>query len=105
MIGSIVWHFELYFKFALVFVLVLLIKPVILYPFTYIWLNLSDVMGKIISKILLSIVFYLIVLPVALVRNLLGKDILLLKKFKKSDRSVFVERNHLFDMHDLVNTF
>jgi len=105
LIGGIGWNFEIYFTLALVCVLVLLIKPVILYPFTYFWLNLSDVLGKIISRILLAIVFYLIVLPAALVRKSLGKDILLLKHFKKSDRSVFVERNHLFDKHDLVNTF
>ena len=93
------------YKLAVVLILLLMIKPPIFYPFTFIWFNLSDFLGKILSKILLSVIFLVFVLPVGLFRKLYGKDSLKLKLFRKSGSSVFIERNHKFTREDLINPY
>lgn len=90
-----VWldHQQLAILIAIAEVLILLIAPVILYPFTFIWLNISDLLGRIMSKIILTAIFIVFVCPVAIARRAMGKDSLMLKKFKSSDSSVFTDRN------------
>ena len=79
--------------------------PVFFKPFALLWLGFSRIAGAIISRIILAFVFYLIVTPMAIIRKIMGKDTLLLKKFKKGSSSVFVERNKLYDSSDIVSPF
>jgi len=92
-------------KFAIAEVLVLLIAPVLVFPFTFLWLNLSDLLGKVMSKVILSIVFFVFVWPVSMIRKAMGKDTLNLRKFKKDTSSVFVDRNHLYTKTDLTTPY
>ena len=102
---GLIFKIPFFYKLAVVSILLLMIKPGIFYPFTFIWLNLSDFLGKIISKVLLSVIFLVFVLPVGLFRKLGGKDTLKLKFFRKSGQSVFIERNHKFTKEDLINPY
>jgi hypothetical protein len=102
---NIKWKLNWTIGTAVVSILIVMIKPLLIYPFTFIWLNISDLLGKIISKIILAIIFFLFVLPVGYFRKLTGKDNLKLKQFKKSDKSVFVERDHTFTKDDMLNPF
>lgn len=90
---------------AIAEVLVLLTAPVLIYPFTFLWLNISDLLGRILSKILLAVIFFVFVLPVALIRKAMGKDALQLKKFKHGNDSVFTERNHTFTKTDFTTQY
>jgi hypothetical protein len=102
---GLIWHITLLIKFALVCVLIIMVKPSVFYPFTIIWLNLSDRLGKTMSKILMALIFTFFVVPIAFFRNISGKDNLKLKQFRKSDKSVFNERNHLFTRDDMLNPY
>jgi hypothetical protein len=82
-----------------------MVVPVIFYPFTVVWLNLSHVLGKIISFVILTLIFLIVVTPTALIRRLLGKDRLLLAQFKESSSSVFHERNHRFVKEDSLHPY
>lgn len=93
---------HLAWRLAIAEVLVLLIAPVLIYPFTFLWLNLSDLLGKFMSKILLTVIFFVFVCPVALIRKAMGKDSLKLKEFKKDNKSVLTDRNHTFTRSDLI---
>lgn len=59
--------------------------------FYKVWIKFGDFMGNIISKVILTIVFYLLILPLGLVLRLTGKDFLRKHEFKKSD-SYWVKR-------------
>jgi uncharacterized membrane protein len=85
---------------AIAEVLVLLVVPLLVYPFTFLWLNFSDLLGKVMSKILLTVIFFVFVWPVAMFRKAMGKDTLRLKGFKKNAKSVFTERNHTYTKSD-----
>jgi hypothetical protein len=105
LIGYILLKWKVLIPVTLVITIILMIYPEILYPFTILWLNFSDLLGKITSRILLSFIFFIMVIPVALIQKMTGKDLLKLKQFKKDSGSVFKERNHKFTAADLENPF
>jgi len=57
-----------------------LIKPTVLHPFNRIWLKFGLLLGKVISPIVLGILFFLLIVPVGVVTRLFGRDELDLKK-------------------------
>lgn len=67
------------------------------------WLMLAKVLGYINSRILLSIIFFLFLTPIALLMRLLGKT----QFVKKAEphQSLFVSRNHLYNRQDLEQPF
>ena len=82
-----------------------MIAPVIFIPFAYLWFGFAHIMGTIVSKILLFLVYILFVVPMGLIRRMLGKDSLQLGKWKQNDESVFLSRDHLFSRDDLEKPF
>jgi hypothetical protein len=96
---------DIYYKAAIPVLLMNMIFPRFYYPFAVLWFSLSNLLGTIVSKILLSVVFFIVVMPIALLRRLLGKDTLLLKKFKGGNGSVMKTRNHTFMAADLEKPF
>lgn len=96
---------EVYVVLAFLFTLVTLIIPVVFYPFAVIWSGLSKLMGTVSSAVMLTIVFFLVLVPVGLFRKLMGKDRMQQKQFKKTRQSVLVIRDHLFTGEDFLNTF
>ena len=65
------------------------------------WLKLAQGLGWINSRILLSIIYFVFLLPIAWISRLFTGDPLTLRKRKIS--SLFVERNHLYTKKDLEN--
>jgi len=57
------------------------------------------------SKVILTVVFIFILIPVGFVRKISGKDNLKLNQFKKSDKSVFITRDHTFTSEDIINPY
>jgi hypothetical protein len=82
-----------------------MIVPQVYRPVAVLWLGLSDLMGSVVSKILLSIVFFVVVTPIGILRRLFGKDSLQLRVFKESKESVMQERNHTFIGSDLERPY
>jgi hypothetical protein len=63
------------------------------------WYKIAEILGAINGRILLSIVFFVVLLPVALLAKLGKKNPLALKK--ESRKTVFVERNHKYISKDM----
>jgi len=105
LLGGLFTGIGLYYKLAAATLLLDLAAPKIFWPFAFCWFNLSIWLGFITSKILLSVIFVLIIVPVAIFRKLAGKDRLMLKEFKKSATTVFTERNIKFGAEHLNKTY
>jgi ABC-type nitrate/sulfonate/bicarbonate transport system permease component len=82
-----------------------MIVPQVFRPLAILWFGLAELMGTVMSKILLSIVFFFVVTPIALLRRLFGKDSLQLRAFKSAKQSAMVERNHTFVAADLERPY
>ncbi|MCE7064475.1 SxtJ family membrane protein [Dyadobacter sp. CY326] len=63
------------------------------------WYKIAEILGAINGRILLSIVFFVVLFPVAIIAKLGKKNPLALKREAKD--SVFVERNHKYAAKDL----
>ena len=103
--------FAFYFKknnlAPVIFILSLLtlVIPLIFYPFAFIWFGFSKIMGKLSTGILLGIVFFIIVSPVGMIRQMMRLDGLKIKQFKKTTDSVMVNREHIYADSDLLHIF
>ncbi len=96
-------HF--WFFIALGFLLVTLLWPLFFKPLAYIWFGLSKALGWLMSRIIVSLLFYILVTPVGIVRRMMGKDTLQLKAFKKNKKTAFIGRNYTFTASDLTYPF
>lgn len=96
---------NLYYKIAIPVLIINMTYPRFYYLFAIIWLGFSQILGTIVSKILLSIVYTIMLIPVGVFRKLLGKDPLQLSEFKKSNRSVMKKRNYKFSAKDIENPY
>ena len=86
---------------AVVTLVITMTIPLLFRPLSVVWFGFSHVLGTVMSKVLLTAVFYLIVTPVGVVRRLLGHDSLRLRAFKAAETSVMHERHHVFAPDDL----
>jgi hypothetical protein len=79
--------------------------PRIFAPIAVVWLGLSHLLGALMSRVVLTIVFFLVVTPIGLVRRLLGKDSLRVRAFKAGDESVMLTRNQIASAADLERPY
>lgn len=113
--GIILGIFFLYFSIknsnnTLFLITFLILIFVIIFPkiFKYlavVWFGFSHLLGTVMTKILLTVVFYLIVAPVSMIRKIMNKDGMYLKKFKSTDKSYWIERDHEISAKDLFKPF
>ena len=64
---------------SIIFLLLGLINSKILNPLNKLWFKLGIFLGKIISPLIMGIIFFLVVTPIGLIMRLLKKDLLNLK--------------------------
>jgi len=96
---------DTYYKIAIPVLVINMTFPKFFYPFAILWLGFSQILGTIVSKIILSIVFILMIIPVGLLRRLLGKDTLKLSEFKKTNSSVMKSRDVYFTSEDIEKPY
>jgi hypothetical protein len=90
---------------AFILTIVTLIIPIVFYPFAAIWFWFSKILSAIGSRVLLTIIFFIVVTPVGLIRRILKKDSLKIDQFKKSKKSAMIDRDHLYTAEDFTNAF
>ncbi len=90
---------------ALVLLLANMVRPSVYTPVARIWLGLSRLLGTLTSKAVLTTLFILLVIPVGLLRRIMGKDSLQLKEWKRGNGSVFRIRDHKYTSDDIMNPY
>ena len=76
---------------SFIFLVLGLLNSKILTPLNKLWFKFGIFLGKIISPIIMGIIFFLVVTPTGLIMRLLGKDVLNLKYNK--NQSYWIEKN------------
>lgn len=77
------WSIELirtFFIISGVLLVVALLVPKLLTPFNKAWYQLGLLLGKVVSPIVLGILFFIVITPVAIAMRLAGRDALKLRK-------------------------
>lgn len=79
--------------------------PAALRPAAWLWFGLARALGAVTSRLALTVVYVAVLLPVALVRRLLGKDDLRLRLWKRGRGSCFLRREHVFGPEDFRHPY
>ena len=69
---------------SIVFLILGILNSKILTPLNKIWFKIGILLGNVISPIVMSIIFFLVVTPTSFIMKILGKDLLNLKKNNKN---------------------
>ena len=75
---------------SLIFLVLGLLNSNILTPLNKLWFKFGIFLGKIISPIIMGIIFFLVVTPIGLLMRLLGKDLINLKY--NNNKSYWIEK-------------
>jgi hypothetical protein len=76
---------------SLIFLILGLINSKILAPFNKLWFKFGIFLGKIISPLIMGIIFFFVVTPIGLMMRLLSKDILNLKY--NNEKSYWIKKS------------
>ena len=76
---------------SLIFLVLGLFNSKILTPLNKLWFKFGIFLGKIISPLIMGMIFFLVVTPIGLIMRLLGKELLNLKYNK--NKSYWIEKN------------
>lgn len=85
-------YYQVFWGLSSLFLFSGLLLPVILGPVYKLWMTLSSVMGWFMSRVILIILFYLILTPIAILMRILGKDFLNIKFDKGLVESYWIPR-------------
>ena len=75
---------------ALIFLTLGLLNSKLLLPLNKIWFKFGILLGKIVSPLIMAIIFFLVVTPIAFIMRIIGKDLLNLKFNNK--KSYWIEK-------------
>ena len=97
--------FPKFLPVSLALLLITMIWPNAFRPLGTLWFGLSHVMSSVVSRVILTVVYFLVVTPVGLFRRLTSADALQLKKWKQGQDSVFIVREGAIQGKDLENPY
>lgn len=69
------------------------IAPIILKPFYLVWMTLAVLLGFVSTRVILTVLFYLIITPIGLVSKMFGKDPME-RKIDKTSKSYWTYREN-----------
>ncbi len=75
---------------AIIFLILGLLKSKILTPLNKLWFKFGLFLGKIVSPMIMGLIFFLVVTPIAFLMRIIGKDLLNLK-FNKN-KTYWIEK-------------
>ena len=76
---------------SFIFLILGILNSKILTPLNKLWFKFGIFLGKVVSPIIMGVIFFLVVTPTGLIKRLLGRDVLNLKYNKK--QSYWIEKN------------
>jgi hypothetical protein len=90
---------------AIVILLLVMIQPVVFHPLALLWFGLSKALGTVASTVILTLLFYLVITPMGLIRRIIGRDTMQAKQWRGGTGSVFCVRDHRYTGKDTQNPF
>jgi len=64
---------------SLAFLILGLLNSKLLYPLNFIWFKFGILLGRIVSPMIMGVIFFLVVTPTSILLKIFGKDVLKLK--------------------------
>ncbi|MBL7129783.1 MAG: hypothetical protein ISS45_00015 [Candidatus Omnitrophica bacterium] len=94
-----------FFIFSAVFLFLCLIAPIVLKPVQKVWMSLAIIIGWFVTRVILTVLFYLVVTPISILARVVGKDFLDLR-FDRNAKSYWIPKKLTkFDKRSCENQF
>ncbi|MCP3954420.1 MAG: hypothetical protein GY697_19720 [Desulfobacterales bacterium] len=90
---------------AIVVLVLTMTIPVVFKPLAIVWFGLANLMGHVVSTVILTTLYFFVLMPVGVIRRMGGADALGLKKWRNGDESAFVVRDHPYAAGDLEKPY
>jgi Saxitoxin biosynthesis operon protein SxtJ len=97
--------FPKFLPVSLALLLLTMVWPNAFRPLAVLWFGISHLLSQVMSRVILTVVFFLVVTPIGVIRRLCGADALQLKKWKQGRGSVFVVREGPVQGKDMANPY
>jgi len=92
-------------KASIVIIFLSFLIPALFYFPSIVWFGFSRIIGSVVSKIVLTIIFIAAVVPVGLVRKAMKKDSMMIGSFKKGSGSAWAVREHKYSESDILKPY
>ena len=79
---------------SLVFLILGLLNSKILSPLNSIWFKFGELLGLVVSPLVMAIIYFLVVTPTGIIMKILGKDLLKIK-LNKNIKSYWIEKEKI----------
>ena len=94
------------FTLAAIIALVIdMVWPGLFYYPSKAWFGLAHLMGNVVSRIILTVLFFGVIAPIGIIRRLTGADPMRAKQWKDGDGSVFEIRDHKYQAQDIEQPY
>lgn len=97
--------FIVFLSLSVLFLVSALIVPQILKPFNKVWMILAILLGWFMTRVILSVLFYLILTPIGIIGRLFGKKFLDLKINRQSESYWNLRERKKIDNHEYERQF
>lgn len=109
-LGSLFWwrgknYYFYCFIFSSIFLITGFLLPLLLKPIYKLWMALALVLGYVMTRVILSVLFYSILTPVGLIGKLLGNQFLDLKMDKTKESYWNYRKTKPFNKYDYEKQF
>jgi hypothetical protein len=91
--------------YAIILLVIDMVWPSFFYYPSKLWFGIAHLMGAVMSRVLLTVMFFVLVAPLGLLRRLGGADAMQLKQWKKGTASVFKTRDHTYTGSDVEHPY
>lgn len=90
---------------AIVVLILTMTVPIVFKPLSVLWFGLANLLGHVVSTVILSVLFFVVLMPIGVIRRVGGADALGLKKWRNGDVSAFVVRDHPYTAEELEKPY
>ncbi len=90
---------------AIVILILTMTVPVVFKPLAVVWFGFANLLGHVVSTLILSVLFFVVLMPIGIIRKVAGADAMRLKKWHNGDDSAFVVRDHPYAARDLEKPY
>jgi hypothetical protein len=97
--------FPKFLPVGIVLLIITMAWPKAFKPLAGLWFGLSHLLGSVVSRVVLTILFFTVVTPIGVIRRWRGADAMQLKKWKQGTDSVFIERQGAIQDKDLLQPY
>jgi len=97
-----IFHKDLLLKIALFLAAIGLFIPYLAEKIHWAWMKLAHLLGYVMSRVLLTVIYFIIVVPLAFFSRLAGKNSV---QLKGGQNSYFKERNFRYNKESLENVW